>query len=205
MKLLSRVSQDAAVSAWLRAEIDSSRFAASISSSLARHGIPRSMITDPDLESSLQNACRLNILAGYRGFGRPAIDGAEWLAGRNVGELDWWRVELSRSELAGVRFTDGGFWTEESEGTRLPGVHVRRLLADKERPEDDLPNLVHAAVLAGIELPPMIVIDAGPGTRLVVLEGHVRLIAYVMAGSAAPDRVIAILGRSPSVATWPEY
>lgn len=163
------------------------------------------MVLDPDLESALQNGYRLRVLGEYRGFGRPSSGDANWLEGREVDKLDWWRVQLSRDDLLQVHFTNGEFWNEESDGTRLPAVHVQRLLADPERPPDDLPNLVHAAVQAGCELAPMILIDAGPGSRLVVLEGHVRLIAYVMAGSASPDQIVALLGPSPVVASWPDY
>lgn len=205
MELLSRVSQDAAVAAWLAAEINSSRFGPQIRQILARDGQESSVIVDPNLESSSQNAYRLQVLGEYRGFGQAARGGPNWLAGRAVGELDWWRVQLSRAELPRIQFVNDEFWNEESDGSRLPAVHVQRLLADLDRPDDDLPNLVHAAVRAGSQLAPMILIDAGLGSRLVVLEGHVRLIAYVMAGSAAPDQIVAILGRSPVVASWPEY
>lgn len=205
MELLERASQDAVVAAWLAAEIDSSRFSPQLNAILARDGQDVRVLREPDIGSLPENAYRRKVLGECRGFGRPSGAGEGWLAGRNVDDLDWWRVRIRQADLLQIQFTDGGFWKEESDGTRLPAVHVQRLLDDVDRPEDDLPNLVHDAVQAGHSLAPMILIDAGPGSRVVVLEGHVRLVAYVMAGRAAPLMVDAFLGRSPTVVCWPEY
>jgi len=205
VELIEPVSQHVVVAAWLAAEIDSSRFSSTLRAILARDGRDPRLLRSPDLTSTVENLYRLRLLGEFRGFGRPAGADQGWLAGRAVDDLCWWRVRLHRTDLGRIRFTDGGFWRDESEGTRLPEVHVRRLLADPERPEDDLPNLVRDQVRDGRRLPPMILIDAGPGSRLVVLEGHVRLVAYIMAGPSTPDPIDALLGRSPSVTSWPEY
>jgi hypothetical protein len=206
VELLERASQDAVVAAWLAAEIDSSRFSPQLNAILARHGQEVRVLREPDIGSVSENAYRRKVLGECRGFGRPSGAGEAWLAGRDVDDLDWWRVQLRQAyPLLQIQFTDGGFWTEESDGTRLPAAHVRRLLDDVDRPEYDLPNLVRDAVQAGNSLAPMILIDAGPGSRVVVLEGHVRLVAYVMAVRAAPLMVDAFLGRSPTVVSWPEY
>ena len=51
----------------------------------------------------------------------------------------------------------------------------------------------------------MILVDTGPGTRIVVAEGHLRLTASVMVREAAPAQLPVLLGRSHSVADWSDY
>jgi hypothetical protein len=49
------------------------------------------------------------------------------------------------------------------------------------------------------------VCTAGEGEPLVLLEGHVRLTAYALAGGWAPDEIGVLLGTSPRMAEWSLY
>jgi hypothetical protein len=48
----------------------------------------------------------------------------------------------------------------------------------------------------------LIVVRAGAGEPLVVLEGHLRLTAYALAPQCLPDELSVILGRSPLLPGW---
>jgi hypothetical protein len=52
---------------------------------------------------------------------------------------------------------------------------------------------------------PLIVCASGEEQPLVLLEGHVRLTAYALAGGAAADAVAALLGASPRTTDWALY
>lgn len=206
MRLLRRVAAEAVVGEWLRAEIASSRFGAGVQAVLERDGYDRCLVEDPDLEDPVANAHRLEVLRELRGFDHPlGVDGS-YLDKFPVGQVAWWLAEIGRVELRQVHYTGGrgGFWVEVSDGTRLPEDHVRLLGADIGR-EPDEPDWIADRIRRGEQLPLMICADAGPSTRIVVVEGHVRLTAYVLAGDAAPARVRVLLGRSPAVVQWPSY
>jgi hypothetical protein len=77
------------------------------------------------------------------------------------------------------------------EGVAPFGVPSEGFLAAAERVHDSWPELILAT--------------AGLGQPLVVLEGHVRLTAYVLAGEAAPAEVQALLGTSRRMHEWALY
>ena len=62
-----------------------------------------------------------------------------------------------------------------------------------------------AAERVGEAWPPLIVCTAGGDEPLVVLEGHVRLTAYVLAGGDAPAEIEALLGTSTHMHSWALY
>jgi hypothetical protein len=185
MELLRRSDMDEVVEQWLLAELDSSRFGSRLEALL-----DGGSLADP--------AVRLRVLGSFRHQAVPEIPGASYVDGLPVSELDWWWASMGREELAEVLYIDWDYWLEVTNGTRLARDFIRRL--DQE-PNGDL-DAIAARIRAGADLRPMILVDAGPGTRIVVAEGHYRLTAYLMAGV---EQVEVILGRSPLVADWPDY
>ena len=120
-------------------------------------------------------------------------------------DVQWDRVLLAREELADIRYIDWSYWNELSGGTRSPVHAARRIhegIAPFGVPSD---GFLAAAERVGDRWPPLIVCSAGGGEPLVVLEGHLRLTAYVLAGDAAPAEVEALLGTSSRMADWALY
>lgn len=185
MELLRRSDMNEVVEQWLLAELDSSRFREQLAK----------LVDGSDLDDPAE---RLRILNSYRHQDVPAIPGASYVDGLPVSEITWWWASLSGDELAEVRYIDWEYWLEVTNGTRRPSDFLRHL----EREPNEAIDAIASAIRAGDHPRPMILVDTGPGTRLVVAEGHFRLTAYVLADV---DRVEVILGRSPVIADWPDY
>jgi hypothetical protein len=92
-----------------------------------------------------------------------------------------------------VRYLDWDYWVEVTAGTR--------------RSVDAIPRIGHspncrelAAEVAAGQLPPELILVGRPGGRdLVVLEGHVRLTALVMAVEHLPAELTVLLGTAPTM------
>jgi hypothetical protein len=194
MEFLRPADASDVVEAWILAEVDSSRFGPRLGELMAGHGRDRSALEDPEY--------RLKLLTEFRPGGGPADSDQIWVDGLPLSSLEWWYATVTREELADVLYIDWDFWLEVTDGSRLPRDYVRRLSSADVPPA--LRDII-AAIRDRHPLPPMILVDSGPGTRTVVVEGHLRLTAYVMAGATAPDQVEVLFGRSPLVADWSDY
>ena len=194
MELLRPANAEDVVEAWIRAEVDSSRFGPRLDELMAGHGRDRTALEDPHY--------RLELLTEFRPGGGPEDSDQIWVDGLPLSELEWWYATVTREELAEVLYIDWGFWLEVTGGSRRPRDYIRRL----ER-ADVSPALrdVVAAIQDRQPLPLMILVDSGPGTRTVVVEGHLRLTAYAMAAATAPDKIEVLFGRSTLVADWSDY
>jgi hypothetical protein len=116
----------------------------------------------------------------------------------------WTRVELTRDELAAVRYISYSFWLELSGGTRNradaaarigSGVHVFGMATDGFHD-------VARAFSAGPSWPELVIVSALEEGGDVVLEGHVRLTAMALAPAAVPEVTPVLRGVSPRMAEW---
>jgi hypothetical protein len=179
MRLVAPASDDM-VAAFLRAEVGSPRFGPQVLAALAHEGLDRSLLQQPDTSDSAANAARRRILAAYRGC--PDREVFTGLPADTV----WQWVALTRQELLGVRYIDWDYWLEVTGGRR--------------RPVDAIPRIGHspncqqlAAEITAGRLPPELIPVGRPGGHdLVVLEGHVRLTALVMAVEYLPAEVTVL-------------
>jgi hypothetical protein len=58
------------------------------------------------------------------------------------------------------------------------------------------------AAAAGVRFPPLILVTTGPGGDLVVLEGHARLTAFMLARDQLPPHLEVLAGSSPAMTRW---
>jgi hypothetical protein len=58
------------------------------------------------------------------------------------------------------------------------------------------------AVAGGARFPPLILVTTGPRGDLVVLEGHARLTAYMLASGRLPPEVEVLAGSSSAMTGW---
>ena len=63
-------------------------------------------------------------------------------------------------------------------------------------------SLLRALASNGRVLPPLILVTTGPGGDLVVLEGHARLTAFMLAGDRLLPELEALVGSSPAMTRW---
>jgi hypothetical protein len=187
MRTVAAATEDDMVAAFLRAELGSPRFGRQVLAALAQEGLDRSATQQPDTGDAAANAARRRVLAAYRGY--PDREVFTDLPADTV----WQWVALTPKELLGVRYLDWDYWLEVTGGTR--------------RPVDAIPRIGHspncqqlaAEITAGRLPPELILVGRSGGRDLVVLEGHVRLTALVMAVEHLPTELTVLLGTSPTM------
>jgi hypothetical protein len=99
---------------------------------------------------------------------------------------------------------DYDYWIELSGGTRLAAdaaPRIRAGIAPFGVPSDRLLGMAQA-VADGARFPPLILVTTGPGGALVVLEGHARLTAFMLAREQLPLELEVLTGSSPAMTRW---
>ena len=195
MELLMPVSFDEVVAVWLGAEVDSARFGATVRGLLERDGLPVSLVANPDLADGRANAARLALLREYRGFDQPDTSFETYIGGLPVRDLAWCRVRIGADDVTRMRYINWDYWVEVTGGTRLASTFA----AVKQAEADPAYTALRDAFAAGDMVPEIILVDSGPGARLVILEGHMRATAMAMAGDSLKP-LTALLGRGKAVA-----
>jgi hypothetical protein len=100
--------EDEMIAAFLRAEIESSRFSGPVKGLLAQLGLDRALLDSPNTRNSDDNRVRRRILGAYRGYPDRAL-----FAGFPSDTI-WRRVQLEPSDFATLRYLN-----DESRGDQL--------------------------------------------------------------------------------------
>jgi hypothetical protein len=111
-------------------------------------------------------------------------------------DVAWERVALARAEVLAILYINWDWWLTVSNGTRLAPV------AAEVQGRDEGDRRIAAAAATNPEL---IVVTDPERSKLVLLEGHVRLTAYAAFPEYLPDELDAYLGVSPRIAEWSEW
>jgi len=111
-------------------------------------------------------------------------------------DVEWERVVLRRHEVLSILYINWDWWLEVTNGTRLPTVAAEV----QGRDEGD------RAIAATAATSPELIVVTDPGrSKLVLLEGHVRLTAYAAFPELLPDELEMYLGVSPRIADWCQW
>jgi hypothetical protein len=199
MRLLRPGSEAEMVALFLRTELASDRFGDQLRGLLERAGLPERVVTAPRVGDAAENRVRLWLLTEHRGYGTRTE-----IFGDFPDDVCWQWVAITPAELAGVRFIDYDYWIELSGGTRLAAdaaPRVRAGVAPFGVPSDRLLGMAQA-VAGGARFPPLILLTTGPGGGLVVLEGHARLTAFMLAREHLPPELEVLTGSSPAMTRW---
>ena len=199
MRHIEALPEHHMVAAFLKAEIVSERFGGGILALLERAGWDRRIIDAPNLEDAEENARRLRLLGDCRGYQQDRE-----LFEHFPADVSWHRYALAADELAGVRYVDYSYWNELSGGSRRATDAVKNIRAGVvvfgQRNQRFL-AAAHA-LETGARFPELILVGTAPGRELVVLEGHVRLTAYLLAPAHIPADLTAVIGFSPAMERW---
>jgi hypothetical protein len=180
--------------AFVRAEVDSSRYGEYYRSLLNINGQSRDLMDQPNLSSDVENVARKGLLRSIRGYG------ANWTLFTGFpSDIEWRRVLLEPTDFETLRYARHETWVILSGGTRLVSVGARNLSG---RADTQQVGEILAAMRNGACFAELIAVEAVDGS-LILVEGHSRATAYVQAGSI--DGVEAIVGTSPSMAMWEFY
>jgi hypothetical protein len=199
MRRLRPGSEAEMVALFLRTELPSARFGDELRALLERAGLPERVVTDPDLGDDAENQARLRLLTDQRGYGTRTEVFENF-----PDDVCWQWAAITAAELARVRYIDDDYWLELSGGTRLAVDAARRIRAGVTPfgvSQDRVLGMAEA-LAGGARFPPLILVTSGPGGDLVVLEGHARLTAYMLARVQVPPELEVLVGSSPAITRW---
>jgi hypothetical protein len=199
MRWLRPCSEAEMVALFLRTELPSDRFGPGLRELLERDGVRERVVTAPDLGDDAENQVRLRLLTEHRGYGNRT----ELFEGFPA-DVRWQWMTITPAELARVRFIDYSYWNELSGGSRLAvdaAPRIRAGVAPFGVPSDR-PLVLAQEVAAGARFPPLILVTTGPGGDQVVLEGHVRLTAFMLARDRLPPELEVLVGSSATMTRW---
>lgn len=199
MRRLRASGEAEMVALFLRTELPAARSRDDLEAHLEREGLPERVVTAPDLDDDAQNRARLRLLTHHRGYGTRTelFDGFP-------DDVCWQWMAISPAELAGVRYIDYDYWVQLSGGSRLAvdaGPRIRAGVAPFGVPSDWALGMAQA-VARGARFPPLILVTTGLGENLVVLEGHARLTAFMLARDWLPPELEVLVGSSPMMTRW---
>jgi len=193
---LGAATENDMVAAFLRAEINSSRFDEFLTSALARTGFTRQLIDQPNLEDAAENWARKQLLdfRGYRnrealftGFPHDAV---------------WRRVVLEEKDLQALRYANYPTWKELSKSTRLVAIGAQNFRQQPDSPETYHINGIVEALRNGTRFPELIAAQDNDG-GLILIEGHSRATAYLMEQFGGDVEVLVAV--SPAMRRWAFY
>jgi hypothetical protein len=157
------------------------------------------MITAPDLGAPAENRARHQLLTGHRGYDTRT----DYFPGF-PDDVRWEWMGITPAELAAVRYIDYDYWVELSGGSRLPADAAARIRAGVTVfgvSNDGSLSMARAAA-DGTRFPPLILVTTGSFGDLVVLEGHVRLTAFMLCPDRLSPELEVLVGSSPWMAAW---
>jgi hypothetical protein len=199
MRLTAPSSVDEMVAPFLRAEIDADR--SSVGSYLAAHKWPESLVWDPDTTDLVDNGRRAELLAEHRGWLRNAF-----LFRGFPPDVAWHRAELDPADVGQVLGANVQTWRLLSGGTRRFADAAAAARTGHVSLDSDLVGaagracLVAARYTAREILEPPILVAPSSRSPIVALEGHTRLVAWLLADRLEP--LPAIVGFSDHISDW---
>jgi hypothetical protein len=200
MRILRPVSEAEMVACFLRAELDSPRFRDQLLVLLAGDGQDASLVTQPRVGNPSEDAYRESLLDRHRAWTRR-----EGLFSGFPRQVDWFRAALTPDEVLAIFYINWDWWLRVSGGTRRPVDAARRIREGAIRGSTTEDHEPIAAKLREGEGRELIAVAPPDHSKLVLVEGHVRLTAYALYPQALPDEMEILLGISDEIELWSEF
>jgi hypothetical protein len=198
MRIIRESSEAEVVAVFLHAELDSPRYGDCIRELLPAAGLDTSALLAPELDDADANARRALVLEEHRAWLRR--DGVFGGFPQDVG---WALVALTPEEVLSILYIDWDWWLRISDGTRLPLDAAVRIRAGEVPGSSVESHEQIAARLRSGDPPPELIVASTPDlSRLVVLEGHVRLTAYALFPEYLPEELAVYLGTAEDMEHW---
>lgn len=202
MRIIRSISEDEMIATFLTAELDSARFRDVVLATLRDVGAKEQLVRAPQLQDAQENAQRRAALGKYRGYGL----GVDYFQGF-PDDVTWERVALTREEVARIKYIDYDYWVELSGGSRLALDGAHNAMAGKVVfgvASNGLTRMADA-LRQGAQFPTLILVGRSHESYLVVMEGHMRLTAYLIAPDRVPVELEVMLGCSDRMGEWGCY
>lgn len=194
MELIAPASEDEMIQLFIESEIASERFGSSLRNIICKLEAETGISFNSDSMDKRSCLLRRRVLSEHRGYG----------AGKDVFEsfpenVDWVWAYLTREELKHVKYINYSYWIELTGGTRYARDAVKAIREGKRIFGVSNEGFLRAAeaVQKGTAFKPLILVAAReyPGQRI-ILEGHLRLTAYMLAIDSI-DKVKVMIGYAP--------
>ena len=202
MRVLRSIDEDEMIAVFLACELGSFRFGDNLRQLLKRDAIEPAVVEAPDLASAQQNTHRRRLLGEVRGLGHDRANFHGF-----PDDVTWERCLLTPDEVGRIEYCDYSYWLELSKGTRKPAVgggRIKQGVKQIMRQSTDGFRRTAAALRAGTTFREMI-LATHDRNHLVVIEGHLRLTAYMMEPHLVPDELEVLLGCSDRMTDWRLY
>jgi hypothetical protein len=167
---LGPAAENEMILAFLKAEVESSRFHERVEYGIAATGITRTELLDnANLLDGRQNEARFRILAWFRGYRQNSL-----LFSGFPGDATWRRVELRPDELPKLRFAKELSWQQMSDNTREISRLVEKLNRGELPQEDAQRILAIQRRFENGEIFPDLIAAEGDNSEIILIEGHSR-------------------------------
>lgn len=202
MKKLRSITENEMIAVFLKAEIKSDRWANTILSFLHRDGKDMSILENPDTYNQEENIYRKQLLGEFRGYGKN-----NHLFQDFPTNVRWERVLLTKNEPEKILYTDWDYWVNVTNGTRSPKYLADKINNGRLVEDEEVKRFKSVAKLlkSGAKFPEMILVAKDENSRLVVLEGHLRLTTYFLVQELIPEELEVIIGFSEDITSWGLY
>jgi hypothetical protein len=188
-----RASEDEMLLCFLRAEMDSPTEGARLLAALDDCGLDSSVLTAPDVDDEEEHRARRNLFHAYRG-GESVFVGLPW------DDLTWYEATVTEADLRDRTVTCRNHF-ESRYGTR----RIDQIAELWDRSTPPVPQGVLARIRHGETMQPPILISEPALERMVVLEGHNRLISYLRNPSPVTFPLSTLIGVSPHASRWCQW
>lgn len=190
MHVIRPLTDDEMVAAFLKAEMQSSRFRPRIDKWVKADDPRLAWLSDPDVADAVQCEFRAFVLSHTRGW-RSDREGS--LLKSLPHDTQWQLVRMSLDELLWVRFIKEGYWIKHTNGERTFEALIEHAPADSPILE------ISRFMTASAYQHPMIAVGHDLASGLVMMEGNGRLSGAAASGVKTFD---VIIGTSPSMSSW---
>ncbi|HEX6700270.1 MAG TPA: hypothetical protein VF101_06010 [Gaiellaceae bacterium] len=201
MRIIRSATEAEVVAAFLRGELESSRWRDRLLALLREDDADASIVGNPRLDDARENDYRAALLDRHRG----------WLRRKGLFDglperIDWSRAALAPEDVLAIDYIDWDWWLTLSDGTRRPLDAAARIRANEIAGVTAEEHEPIAARLRSPEPPAELIAVALPDlSRLVAVEGHVRLTAYALYPEYLPEELEIFLGTAPDIERWSEF
>jgi hypothetical protein len=201
MRILGSVTEDEVIACYLRAELDSGRYGEKLHRLLERDAVDPDVVAQPGLADAEANRYRRELLDEHRGY-----DSRTGMFGRFPHQIHWYRAALTPDEVLSILYIHWDWWLTISGGSRRPVVAAERI---RRGEIDGVTAEEHAefaeALRSSASPAELIAVTKPDRSRIVVVEGHVRLTAYALFPEVLPEELEVYLGMAEDIDSWPSF
>jgi hypothetical protein len=200
MKILSPLAEPEVILEFLKAEINSPRWAKPLTDLLNKMGLSKSLFLFGNITDNEQNVTRKEVLFDFRNQrDKSHFEGFP-------DNIKWHSAQLNKDDFRKMRYMNYPFWVGLSDGTRLAIDAVRYIDRENERP-DIIKHIKQTSdtIRDGIKIPRVILVAENTLKSPVIFEGHIRATAYCLNIDKLPINMECIIGFSENIINWKWY